>query len=421
MAIKRFKTLGLIVFNMLMLSFLSTAQAEFKRDYTVAKKSFEDGEYQDAIKKLKSAIADNPESAARVKLYGMRFDSYLPHYFLGQSYFRLGDCAAAISAWNQAINAGVIQEQDEFAQMESDLRDCNTQGIDITAIAQQANDDIDSLDDAIVRYSGLQNESLLAREWAATWQPDLSLAQQLATTLRQRLTVATNDIEPDAIKAISNEAQQGAIALNGREGLARAQVAAIQAESAENKRLALEDARRGLQNSIRTAQAVDKPQGGSTQMSTLLTDLNNQIAFGENLGSTAPELNIREQTQIIDNVLRRYNVAVQDWNAQQQSIAQRTPPPDLKKIAEAFFSGDYETAARLADPEEFSEDRARIQALLFRAAANHKLYVRNGEQQSSTLSQVQSDIRAIKRMNSGFSPYIAAFSPSFLSLFRQSG
>jgi hypothetical protein len=114
-------------------------------------------------------------------------------------------------------------------------------------------------------------------------------------------------------------------------------------------------------------------------------------------------------------------LSVQDWQAQQQSIADRTPPPDLKRIAEAYFAGDYETVTELADPESFSKDRTRIQALLFRAAANHKLYVRSGEKQSATLRQVQSDIRSIKQMNSRFSPYIAAFSPRFLVLFKQTG
>ena len=36
-------------------------------------------------------------------------------------------------------------------------------------------------------------------------------------------------------------------------------------------------------------------------------------------------------------------------------------------------------------------------------------------------ANVIAEIRAIKQMNPGFSPYIAAFSPHFLTLFRETG
>ena len=414
-------------FVALLLFFCASVMADFKRDYTIAKKSFEDADYSDAIQKLKSVIADNPASKARVKLYGMRFDSYIPHYYLGQSYFKLNDCASAEAAWNQAINAGVIQELDEFVQMQAGLKICKSKDINITGIAAEANEKIDGLDQVINEYAGLQNETLLAQQWPSKWQPLLDQARQLSQTLRKRLDIATGEIDPDAITAIGTEATRAVAALSGNKREALAQVEAIKSQNVRNDQLArenelrkLQKARADLQEAIRLANAAEKPQGGSSQMNALLTHLNRQVSAGENLGSTAPELNIREQTQIIGNVLRRYELSVQDWQALQQDIAKRTPPPSLKKVAEAYFTGDYEMVTRLADPEGTSDDRVRIQALLFRAAANHKLYVRSGEQNEETLHQVQNDIRAIKRINNTFSPYIAAFSPKFLSLFQQS-
>lgn len=395
------------------------ASAEFKRDYIVGKKSFEDAEYEDAIEKLRSAIADNPEPAARVKLYGMRYDSYLPHFYLGQAYLKLDDCQSALAAWEQSLSGGVIQDKDEFSQLQADMKTCQSQTIDVTAIAAEAGGEIDSLDTAIDSYAQLENESLLSREWSSLWGPRLTQARQVSQTLRQRLDVAVQDVDAGAIESIASEASGAANTLKGLERDALAQVQVLRTQNEANQRVALETARGGLQEAIRQANAAEKPQGGSSQMSTLLTDLNRQVGVGESLGSTASALNINEQTQVIRNVLRRYNLSVQDWKAQQQSIARRTPPDGLKSIAEAYFAGNYEATASLANPEDFNEDRAKIQALLFRAAANHKLYVRSGEQQPGILSQVEDDIRAIKRMNSGFSPYIAAFSPNFLSLFRQ--
>lgn len=404
---------------LMLLLLVSTAEAEYKRDYTLAKKSFEDGDYAEAIEKLKDAIADNPESNERVKIYGMRYDSYIPHYFLGESYFQMNDCASAMAAWNKALQVGVIQGLDEFSSMQKNMAACKVDTVDVSKIAATASSEIDVLETTNRSFAKLQNESLLKQEWASKWQPELTRSESLAQTLRQRLDKATADSDPDAIETIISEAKSAVDALSGTEKLAQAQVKAIRSQGAEAERLARESARRELQNATRMARSAETYDGGNEQMTSLLADLQRQISVGESLGETASSDNINEQTQVINNVLRRYNLAVQDWQAQKQSIADRTPPADLKRVAEAYFAGDYESAVKLATPDSFKKDRAKIQALLFRAAANYTLYVRSGEQQQAILSQVQNDIRTIKKMNSRFSPYIAAFSPRFLALFKQ--
>jgi len=417
----RARLLKLLIYAFALLICASAAQAEFKRDYTLGKKAFEDGDYKEAISKFQEAIQDNPKSEERVKIYGMRYDSYIPHYFLGEAYFKLNDCSSAMAAWNKALELGVVKSQDEYASMQQNMAACKTEVVDVSKIAQQATTEINALQSANRSFAKLQNENALKQEWASRWQPELSRNEQLAQSLQQRLEKATADADADAIDAIINEAKSAAAALVGTEKLAQAQVKAIRAQGAEAERVARENAHRDLQNATRLARAAETYPDANDQMKKLLAELQRQISVGEGLGDTASSANLKEQTQVIDNVLRRYRLAVQDWQAQKQSIAERTPPPDLKRIAEAYFAGDYESAVKLASPDDFSKDRAKIQALLFRAAANYNLYVRSGEQQQAKLNQVQNDIRAIKKMNSGFSPYIAAFSPRFLALFKQTG
>jgi tetratricopeptide (TPR) repeat protein len=397
---------------------------QYKRDYKTATDAIEEGKYAEAIEKLKSVISENPNSVDRLKIYGMLYLPYLPHYYLGQAYLGVDDCESALGAWQAAINAGVINSNEDFSQlysqMQSDMKTCKTAGIDISSLAAETNAEItNQLDAAIGSYQRLQGYGVLARDWSSRYEPLLEQAKQTATRLRQQVTTATQAADPDALARISAEAKDMANRLNSGERDALAQVETLRKAENERQLAAMEAARNELDAIIREAGATEKPSGGSAQMNTLLTELNRQVGLGQNLGSTAPEANIRQKTQEISNVLRRYRTAVQDWQAQQQSMAMRTPPNDLKRIAEAFFSGDYETTVGMVRPEDFSEDRARIQALLFRAAANHKLYVRGGEQSREILRQIQVDIQAIKRMNSNFSPYIAAFSPKFLTLFRQ--
>lgn len=417
--VTRSRPLQLIVCAFLALTLASTVQADFKRDYTLGKKSFEDGDYKDAISKFQDAIKDNPQSEERVKIYGMRFDSYIPHYFLGEAYFKMNDCASAMTAWNKALEIGVVQGLDEYASLQKNMAACRTASVDVSKIAQEAKTEIEALQRANRSFAKLQNENALKQEWASKWQPELTRNEQLAQSLLQRLDKARADVDPDAIEAVTNEAKSAAAALVGTEKLAQAQVKTIKEQGAEAERVARENARRDLQNSTRLARAAETFPDANERMKNLLAELQRQISVADGLGDTASSVNLKEQTQVIDNVLRRYKLAVQDWQAQKQSIADRTPPPDLKRIAEAYFAGDYESVVKLASPESFSKDRAKIQALLFRAAANYSLYVRSGERQQAKMTQVQSDIRAIKKINRGFSPYIAAFSPRFLDLFKQ--
>lgn len=410
-----------------MLSGSVFAQA-YKKEYVDATKEIADGNYAEAVSKLQRVVDKNPKSQARMKMYGMLFKEYLPHYYLGQAYLGMDDCESAMTSWQAAIDAGVIQANDDFSQMysqmQSDMKTCRTAGIDINSLAAQTTSEIDNLDTAIGSYLRLRDYAVLERDWSTSWEPLFAEADRTAKSLRQQVATATQQVDPVALERISTEARDMASRLNSTERDALAQADSRRRSQEAEQMAAIQAARSELQNVIRQANAAEKPSGGNSQMSSLLADLNEQVTIGRNLGSTASEANIREQIQNINNILRRYSASVQDWRAQQQSLArlaQRTPPPELKRIAEAYFTGDYETAVGLVRPENFSEDRARIQALLFRAAANHKLYVRGGEKSREVLRQIQVDIQAIKRMNSNFSPYIAAFSPSFLSLFRQTG
>lgn len=414
------------------LLFLSVAHADFKSDYLDGVDAFESGNYRLAVEKLEAAIAQNPESADRVRLSGTRFFNYMPHFYLGQAYFKQNNCSSAVAAWNQEIKMSVVQGRDEYAALQRDLKTCQSQVVDVSTIAQAAAEEIGLLESAVKAFAQLENDKNLAAEWSARWAPELSRGNQLTQALQDRLKKARSESDPVAIEAITQEAKEGAGKLANDTRQAKAQSLAIQNRLAEQQRLASEKsieseklakeaARTDLTSAIRMAKAAEKPDGGNSDINNYWTELNRAVTTGENLASTASTANIKDQTQVINNVLRRYNLSVQDWRTQQQNVARRTPPPDLKTVAEVFFAGDYKRAVDLASPDLFDDNRAKIQALLFRAAANHKLYMRSGEKDVAALRQAQTDIRAIKRLSSSFSPYIAAFSPSFLSLFRQTG
>jgi hypothetical protein len=418
------------------LVFVVLAHADYKRDYGSGVRDYTKGDYSDAIESLQEAIDEEPTAQEKVRIYGMRYEPYIPHFYLGQAMFKNGDCAGALKAWNESITQGVIQDQEQFSEMQANMATCDSMKVDVTRIAQDAQDAIDNLLDNINLFARLESEQLLSSEWGSRWQPELERARTTAQSLGARLKTAVDETDEAGIKAVQSEAQAASSAINDTQSLAEARVNSIQQNRAQETQRQLSDARKALAQAIRTGKSIDTKQG-SAEMGTLQEQLQTILAQGESTmdsGSTNPR-QFRELAQNISNVGRRYNLAEQDWQAEQRqaqlaaeneaaarAAAQRRIPPNaLKQAAEAYFAGNYESAVGLANPDSLDEDRAKVQALLFRAAANHKIYILSGEQDTQAKQRSENDIRAIKRLNSNFSPYIAAFSPRFLELFRQTG
>jgi hypothetical protein len=429
-------TFGIWTATMMAGLLLSVAvHADFKRDYGSAVRDYNSGDYADAIAGLQKAIDQEPTAQEKVRIYGMRYEPYMPYFFLGQAKFKAGDCAGALAAWKESESQGVIQQQDEFAEMQTGMAGCKpAQAVDVTRIAQAAEQAIGTLDENTELFANLENERVLSGEWASRWQPEKAMAQATSQSLKQRLATAVSDKDEAAIAAIQTEAENAAGAISSTRGIAAARVSTLKEQQASSAVAQRDTARQGLVRALASGRAVEFRQG-SDQMASLQQQLTSLLARGDSVveNSATSTQEFRELTQSITNVSRRYASSIQDWQSAQRlaqaaeedaaaiqaAAERRIPPPTLKRAAEAYFAGNYQSAVRLADPDSLDEDRAKVQALLFRAAANYKLFVLSGEKNNVARQSSQDDIRAIKQLNSNFSPYIAAFSPRFLDLFRQ--
>lgn len=418
------------------LVFTVVAHADYKRDYGTGVREFTKGDYADAIEKLQKAIDDESKAQEKVRIYGMRYEPYIPHFYLGQAKFKNGDCAGALVAWKESIAQGIIQKQEQFSELQTNMASCDTVKVDVTRIAQSAQQAIDSLQDNIDLFAKLESEQILSSEWNSRWQPELARARTTAQSLTSRLQTAIDGTDEADILAIESEARGAASAINDTRSLASARISTIQQNQAQDSRKQLSQARETLVRAIDQGKSIDVKQG-SAQMGALQKQLQTLLAQGDSTmdsGSANPK-QFRELAQNISNVSRRYNLAEQDWQAEQRqaqlaeesaaeakaAAERRIPPATLQQVAVEYFAGNYEAAIELANPDALKEDRAKVQALLFRAAANYKLFVLSGEKNTRARQLSEDDIRSIKQLNKGFSPYIAAFSPKFLELFRETG
>ena len=83
------------------------------------------------VTQMRRAIqTDNNESAQKLGgRLGFGGTEYLPHFFLGEAYFRQGNCAAAIQAWSESERQGVIRTRTDFyTDIRNGYKACEAQG-----------------------------------------------------------------------------------------------------------------------------------------------------------------------------------------------------------------------------------------------------------------------------------------------------
>lgn len=86
----------------------SPTAADYKDSYSRGLEAAKDGDWATVRARMQEAIQDNPTAAPRVRLYGQRWEPYVPQYYLGLAAFKQGDCAAALAQWRSSANTSVI-------------------------------------------------------------------------------------------------------------------------------------------------------------------------------------------------------------------------------------------------------------------------------------------------------------------------
>jgi hypothetical protein len=111
------------------------AQGNFRESYARGKEAAANSRWTEVEARMREAIAAEPTPQARVRIYGMRFEPYVPQYFLGLAAYRQGDCAEAQRQWTHAPTAAVLAGDPTLqGVVEQGLADCRKRQ---TQLAQQ--------------------------------------------------------------------------------------------------------------------------------------------------------------------------------------------------------------------------------------------------------------------------------------------
>jgi len=100
------------------------ARADYKDTYRKALEAVDRKRWSEVAQLMREAIQQNPKEGEKVKLYGLRFETYLPHYHLGIALSQGGDCAGALKALRTSEDQGAVRSTPQYAQLVDAQRSC---------------------------------------------------------------------------------------------------------------------------------------------------------------------------------------------------------------------------------------------------------------------------------------------------------
>lgn len=452
--------------------------AKAGRDYGESIRALQKKDWKKAEEKIRKALSDVDRAQESILISGSTRYPYLPYYVLGTALHGQGNCQLAVEAWRESLSQGVVQKSSkEYQSLQSGMTACagqvaesspasvppveppspsqqDLQAAEIARRAQEATRSLGDLERTIASYSKLSKDPYLSSEWRRDWKPALDAAKQELRQLGSDIERARDGGDIARLKSIAAQIQQVFSKISTKRIVAQERIVVLEQQrvaqtaerSKERKRQEALDEQRRLaalqerEEADRRKRELEASEQVATAQRQLRQELN-RIApslretngDGRVIGarrqlaalSTASEAlmtsnsvaNINKQTQSARDGLRRYNQTIQEWEGEQRDIALRTPPPKLREIADAYFAGDYEKAIRMAQPKQFADIRQKVQAYLFRSAARYNMYWLTGATDEKLKQEAKKDIAEIKRLDSDFVPYVAAFSPKFLDFF----
>jgi len=99
------------------LALAPSARADFKDTYRKALEAVDRKRWPEVAQLMREAISQNPREGEKVKLYGLRFETYLPHFHLGVALSETGDCAGALRAFEVSEGQGAVRGAPVYAQL----------------------------------------------------------------------------------------------------------------------------------------------------------------------------------------------------------------------------------------------------------------------------------------------------------------
>ena len=430
---------------LIMLSVAAPLFGDYRTDYTAGLEAVQRRDWP-AVERLMRAAAAGKGSEGRVRLYGMRFDPYIPHYYLGVALLEQGDCAGALEAWQVSESQGFITKIAEYAGLQAGRERCREQvarveptpviaptaavGPDVTAAARAARNRLEAAEEAAAGLASLRSDD----SYRAAWNADPNLArrsEQTDSTLqsaRARLAAGERNSSEDELAGaveLADRAADEIAAIRGDLDRARQQLN-LEAQQQRDLNVAIRQARGGVATAAdaasevlrRAADADNLSQEGRTQRG-LLEGLLRQADGAESINSTARlrdlEQRIGSQTAVLERTLIASRTRAPTGPTPPTTSG---PPRQLRIAAAAFFAGDYRKTLSLLEGADFADPRAIATVHLLRAGAQYSFFMAGGEEDEELRRSALDELRRSRKARPQMTLDPSLFSPRFAELAR---
>jgi hypothetical protein len=362
----------LLAVNLLVISVL--AHADYKDAYKDGVRAAGDGDWATVESKMREALAAEPNPQAKVRLYGMRFEPYLPHHYLALAASARKNCSAALAAINNSAHISALAQAKDGAALkaqEAKIK-ANCQGAPTLPTAPTAPPRVVPTQTAENKPAQIPAQTP-TRAPTAPAQPPTPAVAKLAPEQVNRVRLLIRTINSNLSTARVNYARPEL----------STQAASLRAE--------LQD----LENKTKQL----------TQELEAAVNANSAEALAR-LGSDGQALSARALRVKSSSMTALASLA---------PATRQAAPPALAQVALLYFSGDVQSAARAS--VDGLNGKALAHALILRAAARYSVYASQGESKPEQLDGIRQDLSTAKRTDGSVRPSPKFFSPKFIALY----
>jgi hypothetical protein len=375
---------NLTIVGLLLLSVF--AKADFKESYKDGVRAAGSANWAVVEAKMREALASEPNPQAKVRLYGMRFEPYLPHHYLALAAAARGNCQAALTAINNSAHQSALNQAKEGAALkaaETQIKSkCQSTPSAPTLPTPPVN--VPTAPTTVPNAPVVSNTKPANAPPANT--PSAPVSRPATTPTTEAPVVAKLSV--DQINRVRQSLRTVANHLStARVNYAKPELSA-QAQAAQAELAAID------------AQA-------KAQTATLNT------AIANNDANALTRLNADTQN-LVARALRARTSAISAL-ASVAPVARQPAPTALAQIATLYFAGNLAKAA-VANVDGLS-GKSLAHALILRSAAKHAIYVSQGESKAEQLNSVREDLQSAKRADASVRPSAKYFSPTFTALY----
>lgn len=352
------------------------ASADYRDSFRRGIEALDRRDWAVAASLMRQARQEHPEEGERIRIVGMRFEVYLPAYYLGFALFQSGDCAGALEALDASAAQGAVSRTGEVVRLESMRNECRPKVAALeppptpvvaptrpsgpppgfVEAQRRCEEELRSATEAANALAALRRNPEFAPVWRSV--PELSSRADQASLA---LSAARGRFEAARGKADLREVE----AAGAQATAAQREIAAIRAEV---------EARRAEVRGTKPVMVAEQPTARPSP------------------APTAP--------------------------AAPTPAGTVTAPAEVRAASRSFLAGDYRATLATLSGASFSDARASAVAALLRSAAGYALYLAGGRTDSGLLARASADAALCRRLAPSLAPDRRAFSPAFAEFYR---